>query len=142
MSGVRTATPAPDTRHPTAYLFRMTFNRMGTVPLPLALHLASYTVLGLFCLFAGGLNLIDPTKIPHGLLFLALCGFSWGYVFGILMARKEVVLLGFLASAAWLVAPAVGAARYGVDWRLTALLVALGGYGLIALALYRTHILE
>lgn len=120
----------------------MTFNRMGTVPLPLALHLASYTVLGLFCLFAGGLNLIDPVKIPHGLLFLALCAFSWGYVFGILMARKEVVLLGFLASAAWLVAAAVGAARFGFDWRLTALLVALGGYGLIALALYRTHILE
>jgi hypothetical protein len=100
----------------------MTFNRMGTVPLPLALHLASYTVLGLFCLFAGG--------------------FSWGYVFGILMARKEVVLLGFLTSAAWLVAAAVGAARFGFDWRLTALLVGLGGYGLIALGLYRTHILE
>jgi hypothetical protein len=120
----------------------MTFNRMGTVPLPLALHLASYTVLGLFCFFAGGLNLIDPVKIPHGLMFLAVCGFSWGYVFGILMARKEVVTLGFLASAAWLVAAAVGAVRFGFDWRLTALLVALGGYGLITLGLYRTHILE
>jgi len=120
----------------------MTFNKMGTVPLPLALHLASYTVLGLFCLFAGGLNLIDPVKIPHGLMFLAVCGFSWGYVFGILMARKEVVLLGFAASVVWLVAGAVGAARFGVDWRLTALLVGLGGYGLIALGLYRTHILE
>src|SRR5438105_633865 len=80
----------------------MTFNRMGTVPLPLALHLASYTVLGLFCFFAGALNLIDPGKIPHGIMFLLVCGFSWGYVFGILMARKEVVMLGFLASAAWL----------------------------------------
>src|SRR3989449_5653219 len=79
----------------------MTFNRMGTVPLPLALHLASYTVLGLFCFFAGALNLIDPVKIPHGIMFLAVCGFSWGYVFGILMARKEVVVLGFLASIAW-----------------------------------------
>ncbi len=84
----------------------MTFNRMGTVPLPLALHLASYTVLGLFCFFAGSLNLIDPVKIPHGLMFLAVCVFSWGYVFGILMARKEVVILGFLASAAWLIAAA------------------------------------
>ena len=56
----------------------MTFNRMGTVPLPLALHLASYTVLGLFCFFAGTLNLIDPVKIPHGILFLVVCGFSWG----------------------------------------------------------------
>lgn len=120
----------------------MTFNKMGTVPLPLALHLASYTVLGLFCLFAGGLNLIDPVKIPHGLMFLAVGGFSWGYVFGVLMARKEAVLVGFLASAAWLVAAAVGATRFGFDWRLTALLVGLGGYGLIALGLYRTHILE
>jgi len=54
----------------------MTFTAWD-VPLPLALHLASYTVLGLFCLFAGGLNLIDPGKIPHGLMFLAVCGFSW-----------------------------------------------------------------
>jgi len=120
----------------------MTFNRMGTVPLPLALHLASYTVLGLFCFFAGSLNLIDPAKIPQGLMFLAVCGFSWGYVFGILMARKEVVILGFLASAAWLIAAAVGAARFGFDWRLTGLLAALGASGLIVLGLYRTRILE
>jgi hypothetical protein len=120
----------------------MTFNRMGTVPLPLALHLASYTVLGLFCFFAGALNLIDPVKIPLGVMFLAVCGFSWGYVFGILMARKEVVMLGFLASAVWLIAAVVGATRFGFDWRLTALLVALGGHGLVVLALYRTRILE
>ncbi len=120
----------------------MTFNRMGTIPLPLTLHLASYTVLGLFCLFAGGLNLIDPVKIPHGLMFLAVGVFSWGYVFGILMARKEVVVLGILASVAWLVAGALGAVRFGFDWRLTALLVGLGGYGLITLGLYRTRILE
>ena len=120
----------------------MTFNRMGTVPLPLAMHLASYTVLGLFCLFAGALNLIDPVKIPHGVMFLAVCGFSWGYVFGILMARKEVVVLGFAASTAWLLAGAVGATRYGFDWRLTALLVALGASGLITLVFYRTRILE
>src|SRR6266571_1854022 len=108
----------------------MTFNRMGTVPLPLALHLASYTVLGLFCFFAGTLNLIDPVKIPHGLMFLAVCGFSWGYVFGI------------LASIGWLVAALIGAARFAFDWRLTALLVALGAYGLIALGMYRRRILE
>src|SRR5213594_1266740 len=120
----------------------MTFNRMGTVPLPLALHLASYTVLGLFCFFAGTLNLIDPVKIPHGILFLVVCGFSWGYVFGILMARKEVVTLGFLASAAWLVAALAGAARFGFDWRLTALLVALGASGLVVLGIYRKRILE
>src|SRR6266480_2346759 len=83
----------------------MTFNRMGTVPLPLALHLATYTVLGLFCAFAGGLNLIDPTKIfPNGVVFLAIAGFSWGYVFGILMARKEVVALGLVASLAYVAA--------------------------------------
>jgi hypothetical protein len=120
----------------------MTFNRMGTVPLPLALHLASYTVLGLFCIFAGALNLIDPVKIPHGVLFLAVGGFSWGYVFGILMARKEVVMLGFLASSAWIVAALIGAAHFSFDWRLTALLLALGGYGLVALGLYRRRILE
>ncbi len=120
----------------------MTFNRMGTVPLPLALHLASYTVLGLFCLFAGVLNLIDPVKIPHGILFLVVAGFSWGYVFGILMARKEVVVLGILASVAFLGAGVFGAVRFGFDWRLAALLVVIGAYGLVALALYRKRILE
>src|SRR5437899_4117233 len=108
----------------------MTFNRMGTVPLPLALHLASYTVLGLFCFFAGALNLIDPGKIPHGIMILLVCGFSWGYAFGILMARKEVVTLGFLASPAWLVAALAGTARFGFASPLTTLLVGLGAYGL------------
>ena len=120
----------------------MTFNKMGTVPLPLALHLASYTALGLFCFFAGALNLIDPVKIPQGIMFLAVCGFSWGYVFGILMARREVLVLGFVASVAWVVAGLVGAARFAFDWRLTVLLVALGGYGLVALGLYRRRIVE
>src|SRR5437879_11828143 len=97
----------------------MTFNRMGTVPLPLALHLASYTVLGLFCFFAGALNLIDPGKIPHGIMFLLVCGFSRGCEFGILMAREDVVLLGSLATAAWRLAAPAGARRSGVDCRLT-----------------------
>jgi hypothetical protein len=52
------------------------------------------------------------------------------------------VILGFLASAAWLIAAAVGAARFGFDWRLSALLAALGASGLIVLGLYRTRILE
>src|SRR5438477_11230289 len=120
----------------------MTFNRMGTVPLPLALHLASYTVLGLFCFFAGALNLIVPSMIPHGIMFLLVCGFSWGYVFGILMARTEVVTLGFLARAALLVVALTGAARFGFDWRLTTLLVGLGAYGLVTLAIYCNRILE
>src|SRR6266576_2492694 len=56
-------------------VFSMTFNKMGTLPLPLALHLATYTVIGLFCAFAGGLNLIDPTKIfPNAVIFLGLAG--------------------------------------------------------------------
>src|SRR6266498_2257015 len=113
------------------YFCPMTFNRMGTVPLPLALHLASYTVLGLFCFFAGALNLIDPGKIPHGLLFLFVSMFSWGYVFGILMARREVIVLGVLASVAWLAAGLVGAAKFGFDWRLSGLLLALGASGLV-----------
>src|SRR5438128_10190985 len=104
----------------------MTFNRMGTVPLPLALHLASYTVLGLFCFFAGVLNLIDPVKVPHGFLYLLVCGFCWGYVFGILMARREVVVLGLSTSVAWVGAGWVGAAKCRVAWRRTWLLGALG----------------
>ncbi len=120
----------------------MTFNRMGTVPLPLALHLASHTVLGLFCFFAGVMNLIDPVKIPQGILFLLVCGFTWGYVFGILMARREVVVLGYVASAVFLLAGIAGAARFGFDWRLAALLVGIGGYGLIVLSFYRKRILE
>jgi hypothetical protein len=118
----------------------MTFNKMGTLPLPLAAHLASYTVIGLFCAFAGGLNLIDPTKIlPNGVIFLALAGFSWGYVFGILMARKEVIAMGVIASVGY---AAAGVWQLGADWRLGALLLALGVYGLATLAVYRRRILE
>src|SRR3989442_7544980 len=102
----------------------MSFQHTETVPLPLALHLATYTVIGLFCAFAGGLNLIDPGHILRlGLPMLALAGFSWGYVFGILMARKEVVALGFVASVAYAV---VGLWKLGADWRLGALLLAIG----------------
>src|SRR6266566_4786477 len=70
--------PIADTWYPIPYFGPMTFNKMGTLPLPLALHLATYTVIGLFCAFAGGLNLIDPTKIiPNALIFLGLAGFRW-----------------------------------------------------------------
>src|SRR5256886_17568370 len=97
----------------------MTFNKMGTLPLPLALHLATYTVIGLFCAFAGGLNLIDPSKIfPNALIFLGLAGFSWGYVFGILMARKEVLGLGLVASVGYIVA---GIWQLRPHWALGAL---------------------
>src|SRR2546430_3572064 len=85
----------------------MTFNRMETLPLPLALHLATYTVIGLFCAFAGGLNLIDPSKIiPNAIIFLGLAGFSWGYLFGVLIARKEGLAMGVVASVGY-VAPGV-----------------------------------
>jgi hypothetical protein len=118
----------------------MTFNKMGTVPLPLALHLASHTVIGLFCAFAGGLNLIDPTKIfPNGVVFLAIAGFSWGYVFGVLMARKEVIAMGVVASAGYVGA---GVWQLGADWRLGVLLIAIGAYGLATLSMYRRRILE
>jgi hypothetical protein len=118
----------------------MTFNRMGTLPLPLALHLATYTVIGLFCAFAGSLNLIDPTKIfPNAVIFLGLAGFSWGYVFGILMARKEVLGLGLVASIGYVVA---GIWQLGPHWSLGVLLLAIGAYGLATLALYRRQILE
>lgn len=118
----------------------MTFNKMGTVPLPLALHLAAHSVIGLFCAFAGALNLVDPTKIfPNGVVFLGIAAFSWGYVFGILMARKEVVVLGVVASIVYV---AAGLWQLSVDWRMGLLLVAIGVYGLATLALYRRRILE
>src|SRR2546421_13122077 len=118
----------------------MTFNKIGTLPLPLALHLATYTVIGLFCAFAGGLNLIDPTKIfPNAVIFLGLAGFSWGYVFGILMARKEVLGLGLAASIGDLFA---GIWRLGPHWALGALLLAIGGDGLGPPAGYRGRLLR
>jgi len=110
-----------------------------TVPLPLAVHLATHTVIGLFCMYAGVLNLIDPGHILRlGLPLLTLTGFSWGYVFGILMGRREVVILGVLASVAYVGA---GLWRFGADPRFGLLLVAIGAYGLVILALYRKHIL-
>src|SRR5258705_12677233 len=112
----------------------MTFNKMGTLPLPLALHLATYTVIGLFCAFAGGLNLIDPTKIfPNAVIFLGLAGFSWGYVFGILMARKEVLGLGLVASVGYIVA---GIWQLGPHLALGVLLLAIRAYGFGPLGLY------
>lgn len=118
----------------------MTFNKMGTIPLPLALHLATHTAIGLFCAFAGGLNLIDPTKIiPNAVIFLGLTAFSWGYVFGILMARKEVLGLGAVASVVYIGA---GIWQLGPRWMLGALLLAIGVSGLATLALYRRRILE
>ena len=109
-----------------------------TVPLPLALHLAGHTVTGLFCMFAGGLNLIDPGHILRlGLPLLALAGFSWGYVFGILMGRREVLALGFLASIAYV---AAGVLKFGTDRPFGLLLAAVGVYGLIVLTLYRNRI--
>src|SRR2546425_4688717 len=109
-------------------------NRMTTVPLPLSLHLAAHTVVGLFCLMAGTFNLIDPTKYLHALVFFTVTGLSWGYVFGIYMGRREVVALGFALSAAY--------AGFGV-WQLSLhlplglLLLAVGVYGGAALAYYR-----
>src|SRR5579872_5031102 len=111
--------------------------RMTTVPLPLSLHLAANTVIGLFCFFAGQFNLIDPTKIPHAGLFLAVTAVSWGYVFGIYMGRKEVVLLGFVLSVAYIVA---GAWQMTLHPALGLLLLAVGVYGVGVLAFYRRQI--
>ena len=109
-----------------------------TVPLPLALHLAMYTVIGLFCMFAGGLNLIDPGHILRlGLPLLAITGFSWGYVFGILMGRREAVLLGFVASFAWI---AAAGWKFSTDLPFALLLGAIGLYGLGVLAVYGKRI--
>src|SRR5205809_8000912 len=102
-------------------------NRLEAVPLPLALHLASYTVVGLFCLLAGVMNLIDPGHILRlGVPLLAVCAFSWGYVFGILMGRKEALALGFVPRAVYLPARQ---SQFGADWRLGAWLGGIGVYG-------------
>ena len=117
-----------------------------TVPLPLALHLAMHTIIGLFCAFAGPLNLIDPTKIlpqgptdiiTSGVGFLTLCGISWGYVFGIFMGRREVVGLGFVLSAGYVAAAAIVAVR---DPAMAILLAVIGLYGLVTLTRYRRRI--
>jgi hypothetical protein len=114
-------------------------NRMTTVPLPLSLHLAAYSVIGLFCAFAGGLNLLDPAKYVHALAFLSVTGVSWGYVLGIYMGRKEVVTLGLILSGGYL---AFGAWQATVHPFLGLLLLAIGAYGGGALLYYRKQILE
>jgi hypothetical protein len=119
-----------------------------TVPLPLALHLAMHSVIGLFCAFAGGLNLIDPTKIlpqgvndviTSGVGFVALCGLSWGYVFGVFMGRREVVAIGFVLSAGYV---GVGAYVLAGDPAMATFLAAIGLYGLAILARYRARIVS
>ena len=110
---------------------------MTTAPLPLSLHLAAYTVIGLFCAFAGGLNLIDPQKIPHAAAFLGVTAISWGYVFGIYMGRREVVGLGFVLSLAY---AGAGVWQYLTHPALGLLLLAIGIYGLAVLAIYRRQI--
>ena len=114
-------------------------NRMTTVPLPLSLHLAAYTVIGLFCAFAGGLNLLDPAKYLHALAFLGVTGASWGYVFGIYMGRREVVTVGLVLSAGYV---AFGVWQATVHPFLGLLLLAIGAYGGGALLYYRKVILE
>lgn len=110
---------------------------MTTAPLPLTLHLASYTVIGLFCAFAGGLNLLDPSKYLHALAFLAVTGTSWGYVLGIYLGRREVVGLGFALSAAYL---GFGLWQLMLHPPLGLLLGAIGLYGAAALVIYRKQI--
>ena len=114
-------------------------NRMTTVPLPLSLHLAAYTVIGLFCALAGGLNLLNPAKYLHALAFLGVTGASWGYVFGIYMGRKEVIALGLILSAAYL---AFGVWQATLHPYLGLLLLVIGVYGGGALLYYRKLILE
>ena len=113
-------------------------NRMTTVPLPLSLYLAAYTVIGLFCMFAGGLNLLDPAKFLHAAAFLAVTGASWGCVFGIYMGRKEVVALGFVLSLGYL---GFGVWQWSLHPPLGLLLLAIGAYGAGVLLYYRKQIL-
>lgn len=117
----------------------MNYDRYN-IPLPLAFHLAIYSVVGLFCGVAGALNLIDPGHIlPWAVPFFLIAGFSWGYVFGIVMGRKEAYGLGFLASAAY---AAAGIWQWSHDWRLGALLLGIGLVGFYALLACRRNILS
>jgi hypothetical protein len=111
-----------------------------TVPLPLALHLAMYVVIGLFCMFAGPLNLIDPTKIFfNGVLFLGAAGLAWGYVFGVFMGRREAVIISYalsgfcLGMAGWLLGKG--------DVRLAAVVAFVGLYGLVTMLTYRRWVM-
>ena len=120
-----------------------------TMPLSLSLHLAMHTVIGLFCAFAGGMNLIDPTKIlpqgfndiiTSGVGFMAVAGFSWGYVFGIFMARREALIMGYAASGVYL---GLAGWIWGTgDFWAAVFLAFVGFYGFWALATNRRHILS
>jgi hypothetical protein len=70
--------------------------------------------------------------------FLALCGLSWGYVFGVFMGRREVVGLGFLLSLAYV---GVGAYLLRTDVRMAAGVIAIGLYGVAILVRYRRQII-
>ena len=111
------------------------------VPLPVAIHLAMYVVIGLFCAFAGPLNLLDPTKIiPNGVLFLGAAGLAFGYVFGVFMGRREAVIISFALSglcigiAGWLLGKG--------DERLAALVAFIGLFGLVVMVTYRRWVLN
>ena len=124
-------------------------NSGDTMPLSLVLHLAMHTVIGLFCAFAGGMNLIDPTKIlpsgfndiiTSGVGFMAVAGFSWGYVFGIFMARREALILGYGASGVYI---GLAGWLFGLGDMWAALFLAFVGiYGMWALFSNRKHILH
>jgi hypothetical protein len=110
-----------------------------TIPLPLALHLGMYAVIGLFCAFAGPLNLIDPVKIfPNGVLFLLTAGAAWGYVFGIFMGRREAVIIGWGLSGFCL---GMAGFFFVRDTWLAALLAFVGLSGILVLARYRRWVL-
>lgn len=114
---------------------------MGTtIPLPLALNFAAWTVLGLFSGFAGALNLLDPSSnLIRGHILLGVAAFAFGYVGGTVLGRREAPLLGV---AAQLGAIGVGAGYYlragnPFGWAL----VALGVWGLLTLLRYRKTVL-
>jgi len=107
-----------------------------TIPLPLALNFAAWTVLGLFSGFAGLLNLLDPSSnLIRGHLFLGVAAVAFGYVGGTVLGRREAPILGLLVQ--------LGAIGVGAGYYLRAgnpfgwALVALGAWGIITLLVYR-----
>lgn len=110
-----------------------------TLPLPLALNFAAWTVLGLFAGFAGLLNLLDPSSnLIRGHIFLGIAAFAFGYVGGTVLGRREAPILGLAAQ--------LGAIAVGVGYYLRAgnpfgwALVALGVWGMLTLLGYRKSV--
>jgi hypothetical protein len=111
-----------------------------TLPLPLALTFALWTVLALFTGFAGFLNLLDPSaNLIRGHVFLGIAGAALGFVVGSLLGRKEAPALGLVFQVAMI---GVGAGYYLPQANpFGMVLIAAGAWGLLSLLRYGRTVL-